>query len=564
MAATQLLADDSITIQRVIELTFADEDIRVLVAGDGQQAIQKIDSDRPDIVLADIGMPRVDGYAVAAHVKQSPSLKHIPVLLLTGAFEPVDEARARQTGCDGVLVKPFEPQKLVARVRELLNGARSAGLWPVDMPRTQVEQVPPVQQVRQVQVPLVQAAPVQAEPAPAPVVPMVVPVVVPNIEERPRPQLVARPMPELLKQDQQEVAAPPLSMPIRDEPVDSMKVEPVKLDERVESIDLDGPVDLDPAIEPARDSVFDLDAVTAPAEPPAALEGEDVANRHSDYAFRQSRPDLPPPADRLETELDMLDAALSRLDPTANPQELDEETASDFARDLSELRSEARLEEPQPVRPSRPSFGEWDLPQPPSGQARRDQPIDVVPEEVSVLPAAPPAPVAPPAPPVYVPPAPVAATPAASTQHVPRPAPPAPSAPVAPVTPPAPVAAAPQYAPPAPPAVVHVPVISAPTHQAPAVAEAPAGKPAAPATPAAHAPLERPTLAAAFSALLAAEKSRPAAQAAAPQISEAAIEEVVRRVLARMAGETVNRVVLETAERMIRDEISRTKDPLGR
>ena len=76
--------------------------------------------------------------------------------------------------------------------------------------------------------------------------------------------------------------------------------------------------------------------------------------------------------------------------------------------------------------------------------------------------------------------------------------------------------------------------------------------------------MERPTLAAAFSALLAAEKSRPAAHAAAPQISEAAIEDVVKRVLARMAGDTVTRVVLETAERMIREEISRTKDPSGR
>src|SRR6185436_14879858 len=113
MGATLLLADDSVTIQRVIELTFADEDVRVVVASDGQQAIEKIDAEQPDIILADIGMPRVDGYDVASHVKQSAALKHIPVLLLTGAFEPIDEARARRTGCDGVLVKPLEPQKLV-------------------------------------------------------------------------------------------------------------------------------------------------------------------------------------------------------------------------------------------------------------------------------------------------------------------------------------------------------------------------------------------------------------------------------------------------------------------
>ena len=103
MAATLLVADDSVTIQRVIELTFADESVRVVTAGDGQIALQKIDADRPDIVLADVGMPRVDGYGVAAHVKQTPSLRHIPVVLLTGAFEPIDEDKARATGCDGIL-----------------------------------------------------------------------------------------------------------------------------------------------------------------------------------------------------------------------------------------------------------------------------------------------------------------------------------------------------------------------------------------------------------------------------------------------------------------------------
>jgi len=103
---------------------------------------------------------------------------------------------------------------------------------------------------------------------------------------------------------------------------------------------------------------------------------------------------------------------------------------------------------------------------------------------------------------------------------------------------------------------------AAPAH-APAPAHVAPAAPAAPVAPAAPA-VERPTLAVAFSALLAAENSRPAAHAAAPQISEAAIEEVVKRVLARMAGDTVNRVVLETAERMIREEISRTKDPSPR
>jgi CheY-like chemotaxis protein len=127
MSHKLLLADDSVTIQRVIELTFADEDVQVLTAGDGEQAIASIQSERPDIVLADIGMPKRSGYDVAAFVKGVPELAHIPVLLLTGAFEPVDERRAQAAGCDGVLVKPFEPQHVIARVRELLQGVPGGG-----------------------------------------------------------------------------------------------------------------------------------------------------------------------------------------------------------------------------------------------------------------------------------------------------------------------------------------------------------------------------------------------------------------------------------------------------
>ena len=126
-----LLADDSVTIQRVIELTFAEEDVQVTVVGDGKQAVERVVSDRPDIVLADIGMPERDGYEVAAFIKGDPQLAHIPVVLLTGAFEPLDENRARTVGCDGVLVKPFEPQMVINRVKELLSGRRPEARTPV-------------------------------------------------------------------------------------------------------------------------------------------------------------------------------------------------------------------------------------------------------------------------------------------------------------------------------------------------------------------------------------------------------------------------------------------------
>ena len=116
-----LLADDSVTIQRVIELTFADEDIDVTVVGDGQLAIERLNADPPDIVLADVDMPKRDGYEVAAYVKSRPKLAHIPVVLLTGAFEQVDLARATAAGSTEVLAKPFEPQMVINRVKQLLG-----------------------------------------------------------------------------------------------------------------------------------------------------------------------------------------------------------------------------------------------------------------------------------------------------------------------------------------------------------------------------------------------------------------------------------------------------------
>jgi CheY-like chemotaxis protein len=161
VAHTLLLADDSVTIQRVIELTFADEDVRVVAVSDGDQAIAALDAHPPDIVLADVGMPGKNGYEVARHIKGSPRLAHIPVVLLTGAFEPVDQAAAAEVGCDGVLAKPFEPQMVIGRVRELLARSRAAGAPPAGAPPRPSLDVP---------VPAAPAAeplPPQAPPLPA-------------------------------------------------------------------------------------------------------------------------------------------------------------------------------------------------------------------------------------------------------------------------------------------------------------------------------------------------------------------------------------------------------------
>jgi CheY-like chemotaxis protein len=126
-----LLADDSITIQKVIELTFSDEDFEVVTVGNGRLAIEKVQEVRPDVVLCDVIMPEKDGYEVCDFIKKSPSLAQVPVLLLTGAFEPFDQERAARVGCDGFLAKPFEPETLIARVKDLLGkAARAAAASP--------------------------------------------------------------------------------------------------------------------------------------------------------------------------------------------------------------------------------------------------------------------------------------------------------------------------------------------------------------------------------------------------------------------------------------------------
>lgn len=118
---TLLLADDSITVQRVIGLTFATEDFKVVTVSDGQAAIDRIKSQPPDIVLAGSAMPNVTGYDVASFVRSQPALKSLPVLLLTGAFETVDPARLKSSGANGVLEKPLDPTTVISRVKELLG-----------------------------------------------------------------------------------------------------------------------------------------------------------------------------------------------------------------------------------------------------------------------------------------------------------------------------------------------------------------------------------------------------------------------------------------------------------
>jgi CheY-like chemotaxis protein len=121
MSHTLLLADDSVTTHRVVELTLAGEGVRVVSVSDGQQALDRLAVEPPDIVLAAILMRKVGGYEIAEHVAKTPALAGVPVLLLRGAFDTVDDERVERSGAAGVIVKPFEPGIVIKRVKELLG-----------------------------------------------------------------------------------------------------------------------------------------------------------------------------------------------------------------------------------------------------------------------------------------------------------------------------------------------------------------------------------------------------------------------------------------------------------
>jgi CheY-like chemotaxis protein len=119
-----LLADDSVTIQKVVELTFMDEDYEVTAVSNGDEAVARLADVQPDLVIADVHMPGSSGYDVCRAAKRWRAA--VPVLLLVGTFEPFQEAEAKAAAADGYLKKPFDSQELLRRVDELLQAAAAA------------------------------------------------------------------------------------------------------------------------------------------------------------------------------------------------------------------------------------------------------------------------------------------------------------------------------------------------------------------------------------------------------------------------------------------------------
>ena len=124
MGIKLLLADDSITIQKVVGIIFATEDYDVTIVDNGDVALAKAREIKPDVLLVDAVMPGKSGYEVCEQIRRDPVLQRLPILLLTGAFEAFDEDKARKSGADDFISKPFESQNLIEKVTGLIGIGR--------------------------------------------------------------------------------------------------------------------------------------------------------------------------------------------------------------------------------------------------------------------------------------------------------------------------------------------------------------------------------------------------------------------------------------------------------
>jgi CheY-like chemotaxis protein len=156
-----MIADDNTNIQKMVVLAFEERGINVVAVGNGEAAVRRLPDSNPDLILADVFMPVRNGYEVCEFVKKDSRFAHIPVILLVGAFDPLDEKEARRVGADGVLKKPFvPPDPLIAMVMSALEKNPKVAAELAKAREVPVEPPPPPMPALEI--------PAKAEPKPLP------------------------------------------------------------------------------------------------------------------------------------------------------------------------------------------------------------------------------------------------------------------------------------------------------------------------------------------------------------------------------------------------------------
>ncbi|MDM7916135.1 MAG: response regulator transcription factor [Candidatus Eisenbacteria bacterium] len=116
-----LVVDDEIYIVHILEFSLTMEGFTVLTASNGEEALRMIDQERPDLVVLDIMMPKLDGYEVVAALRKDEQFQSLPVILLSAKGRPIDREAGLAAGADDYITKPFSPRKLIEKIREILD-----------------------------------------------------------------------------------------------------------------------------------------------------------------------------------------------------------------------------------------------------------------------------------------------------------------------------------------------------------------------------------------------------------------------------------------------------------
>jgi len=116
-----LVVDDEVNITQILEFSIGAEGFEVITAQNGEEAIERARRERPDLIILDIMMPKIDGYEACRILKANPLTKNIPVLLLTAKGRDIDRRLGYEVGATDYIVKPFSPNKLIERIHRLLS-----------------------------------------------------------------------------------------------------------------------------------------------------------------------------------------------------------------------------------------------------------------------------------------------------------------------------------------------------------------------------------------------------------------------------------------------------------
>jgi two-component system alkaline phosphatase synthesis response regulator PhoP len=116
-----LVVDDEIYIVHILDFSLGMEGYEVVTALDGEQALEKARTEKPDLIVLDIMMPKLDGYETCKALKQNPATHDIPVILLSAKGRNVDQKVGFEVGADDYITKPFSPRKLVERINAILG-----------------------------------------------------------------------------------------------------------------------------------------------------------------------------------------------------------------------------------------------------------------------------------------------------------------------------------------------------------------------------------------------------------------------------------------------------------